>query len=151
MTLLNYTTEIDPEKSIAEIQKTLAAHGANAILAEYENGNVSAISFRITVDGKVIGFRLPSDWRPVLKVLEQQKERLRRAGQRKHENIRVNETQARRVAWRIVKDWVEAQMAIIELQMASLDQVFLPYAMTPSGRTLYEVAKTSNLLSAPND
>src|SRR5204863_1770450 len=137
----NYTTVIDPEKSIAEIQQILVEHGAAAILAEYENGNVVAISFHIPVDGKPIAFRLPSDWRPVLKVLGQQKEKQRRSGKRS--KIQANEDQARRVAWRIVKDWVEAQLAIIELQMATLDQVFLPYALTKDGRTIYEAVKAS--------
>ncbi len=45
--------------------------------------------------------------------------------------------QAARVAWRIIKDWVEAQIAIIDAGMATVTQVFLPYAQTPEG-TVYE-------------
>src|SRR4051794_9930634 len=111
MPILNYTTEIDADRSIAEIQKILAAHGATAILAEYDpEGQITALSFRKDVNGQSIAFRLPTDWRPVLKVLELQKEKLRRAGSRRASDIRVNDQQARRVAWRIMKDWVEAQM-----------------------------------------
>ena len=80
----------------------------------------------------------------------QQKAKLRRSGSRRASDIRVNEDQARRVAWRIVRDWVEAQMAIVELEMAKVDQVFLPYARTPNGQTLYEHVRASNLLSAPH-
>ena len=55
--------------------------------------------------------------------------------------------QAKRVAWRIVKDWVEAQLAIIETQMVKPEQVFLPYAITQTGETLYEtVISNSHLL-----
>jgi len=46
--------------------------------------------------------------------------------------------QARRVAWRIVKNWIEAQMALIEAGQASLIQVFLPYAVTQDGPTMFE-------------
>ncbi len=147
MPILNYTTGIEVQKTIAEIQETLVTHGASAIRADYDNGQVVAVSFQVVLDGKQIAFRLPSDWRPVLKVLEMQKEKLRRAGRRS--KMQANEDQARRVAWRILKDWVEAQMALVEIRMASMDQVFLPYALTRDGRTMYEHVQTTNLLSAP--
>lgn len=150
MPLLNYTTGIEASASIAEIQKILAMHGASAILAEYDDqGQIHALSFRIDMNGQPIHFKLPSDWHPVLKVLETQKEKLRRAGSRRAGDIRANEAQARRVAWRIIKDWVEAQMAIIEMKMVEMDQVFLPYAVAPNGKTFYEHVKASNLLAAP--
>lgn len=47
--------------------------------------------------------------------------------------------QAERVAWRIVKDWVEAQLAIIRTEMVTLDQVMLPYMRSGSGETMYEL------------
>jgi hypothetical protein len=46
--------------------------------------------------------------------------------------------QALRVSWRILKDWVEAQIAIVETKMVQIEQVFLPYAIMPDGRMLYE-------------
>jgi hypothetical protein len=49
-----------------------------------------------------------------------------------------NRAQAVRTAWRIVKDWVEAQMALVETQMVTTQQVFLPYAIMKDGRTLTE-------------
>ena len=54
--------------------------------------------------------------------------------------------QAARVAWRILKDWVEAQMAVIDAGMATLPQVFLPYAQTDTGETVYERFESGNLL-----
>jgi len=47
--------------------------------------------------------------------------------------------QAERVAWRIMKDWLEAQLAIIATEMVTLDQVFLPYMQGDDGRTVYEL------------
>ena len=44
-----------------------------------------------------------------------------------------------RVAWRILKDWVAAQLAIVETEMVSLDEVMLPYLRSDDGRTLYEL------------
>jgi hypothetical protein len=43
-----------------------------------------------------------------------------------------------RVAWRIVKDWPEAQLAVIRAGLVDLEQVFLPYAQDAHGNTLYE-------------
>jgi hypothetical protein len=49
--------------------------------------------------------------------------------------------QAVRTAWRIVKDWVEAQMALVETQMVTTAEVFLPYAVMKDGRTLAQHAQ----------
>ena len=51
------------------------------------------------------------------------------------------EAQAKRVAWRIVKDWVEAQMALLDTTMMSLDQIFLPYMLLTPEQTVYERVK----------
>lgn len=52
--------------------------------------------------------------------------------------------QAEWVAWRILKDWVAAQMALIESGQAQAAQVFLPYATEQSGRTIYELFVENN-------
>jgi hypothetical protein len=131
MPLLNYTTKIDADKTAQEIARCLSMHGAQAVLTEYDekDGYVTAISFKITMDGKPLGFRLPCDWKPVLEILKNDP---------KVPQHMVDRVQAVRVAWRIVKDWVEAQMALVETRMVTTDQVFLPYAVTKSGKTLYE-------------
>jgi hypothetical protein len=49
--------------------------------------------------------------------------------------------QATRVAWRILKDWIEAQLALIQTGMVSVEQVFLPFAQSSSGKTLCEVLR----------
>ena len=138
MPLLNYTTSVSADKSIAAIQKALAKAGASAILHEYDqNGNIMALSFRITFDKKDISFRLPTDWRAVQKRLE---------AQHVEPRYRTQE-HALRVAWRITKDWVEAQLAVIETQMVTTAQVFLPYAVTANGQTLYEyIGQNTQLL-----
>ena len=45
------------------------------------------------------------------------------------------------MAWRIVKAWLGAQLALIRAGLASLDQIFLPFAQDVSGATLYERIK----------
>lgn len=131
MALLNYTTKIDADKTASEIAKCLSMHGAMAVMTEYDqkDGYVTSISFQIMLDGQRIAFRLPCDWKPVLVILQ---------NDRKVPRPLQTREQAVRVAWRIVKDWTEAQMALVETKMQSTMQVFLPYAMTRNGRTLGE-------------
>ncbi len=94
MPLLNFTTEVPADRTISEIQKCLAAHGARSILSEYDdNGYIVAVSFQILVGQQLISFRLPSDWRPVLQILERDPKVRRR--------VRPSQEQALRVSWRI--------------------------------------------------
>jgi len=117
MPLLNYTTRIPTEKTVGEIQSTLARHGAKAIIVEYDDDRLlKAISFRIASRYGDLDYRLPVDPERVLVVLERQ-EVDRRFRCREH---------AIRVAWRIIKDWVEAQVALLTTEMADMEQLFLP-------------------------
>lgn len=138
MPLLNYTTSIAPQKTVMEIQSLLAKAGASKILADYDtDGNVIALSFMLTNNGQDMSFKLPTAWQPVL-------ETLRRQNVPRH--LQTPE-QALRVAWRITKDWVAAQLAIIETNMVTTAQVFLPYAITKDGSTVYEyIANNQTLL-----
>ena len=138
MSLLNYTTGISVNKTLAEITNELVTHGATAVMTEYDDqGYIIALNFKVLVNGQSVAFRLPSDWRPVLKILESDK---------KVAKGRKTQDQALRVAWRIILAWVKAQMAIIETNMVTTDQVFLPYAITNNGKTVYEEVQNKRLL-----
>lgn len=154
MGLLNYTTKIDADKTASEIAKCLSMHGASAVLTEYdkERGTVTAISFKITLNENQMGFRLPCDWKPVYAIITKGKKNPHWNEEKKRKWVSDWESQAVRTSWRIVKDWVEAQMALIETQMATTAQVFLPYAVMKDGRTLSEhVGENPNLLlGSPN-
>ena len=52
-----------------------------------------------------------------------------------------DQTQAVRVAWRIIKDWVEAQMALVDTSMVKTEEVFLPYMMVKGDKTLAETMR----------
>lgn len=137
MALLNYTTGQDADKTAGEIANMLRKAGARAVLTEYDESGeyVSSLSFKMDIDGRDVGFKLPCDWRPVQRVLEQQKLRNKR--------IDARPTQSVRVAWKIVKDWVEAQLAIIETQMVRTEDVFLPYMLVGQNETLAERMHTN--------
>jgi hypothetical protein len=139
MPLLNYTTQIDAFKTISEISQLLAKAGASAVMHDYDdNGNIVALSFKIKLNENEIAFRLPTDWRPVLRVLENDRNVTPK--------LKTQE-QALRVAWRITLRWIEAQVAFIETMMVTTAQVFLPYAVTANGQSLYEyIGQNTGLL-----
>lgn len=143
MGLLNYTTKIDPDKTAQEIARCLSMHGAQAVLTEYDEktNTVSAISFKIKNGEQTMGFRLPCDWKPVYTIITKGKKFT--WGQRGDKQKSDWELQAVRTAWRIVKDWVEAQMALVETNMVTTPQVFLPYLQMRDGRTLSETVATN--------
>jgi hypothetical protein len=131
-------------------------HGAQAVLTEYDpdGAYVSSLSFKIAVNGQPMSFRLPCDWRPVLAILTKGKRQPPKYDERRYAAWETqHREQAVRTAWRIVKDWVEAQMALVETQMISTQDVFLPYAVIGDGRTLAERVRESPqfLLSAGGD
>ena len=133
MPLLNYTTTISTEKTSSEIQKKLAKAKAQAVLCEYDgNAVMKAMSFRIETTHGMIFFRLPANTHGVLKILK---------ADDKVPNRLKNEEQAARVAWRILKDWVEAQLAIVDAELADMAEVFLPYAQGHDGQTIYQTIK----------
>lgn len=140
MPIKNYTTKVPANRSIQEIQDSLVKHGASGVLLEYEKGTgrIEALKFKIEIKGETIPFRLPTGWRQFQKVLRQQQPRERKW---------LDEDACYRVAWRVLRDWVMSQMALIETEMVKTEQVFLPYAITQDGvSTLYERVLNSNLL-----
>ncbi len=137
MAILNYTTSIDCEKSILEIQKCLVKHGAHKIVTDYKDKRPFAVTFCLTVNGNVIGFSLPANYSGVLRAMK---------SDRKVPRSKCTDEQAQKVAWRIIKDWVESQMAIVEAQLCEMAEVFLPYAITKSGNTLYKELQNNGML-----
>jgi len=119
MAILNYTTSIDAGKTAGEVQNILAKAGAKSVAIDYADGNPSALTFTIIFCEQPVHFRLPCNAEGVLKALSKYKSGVPYSKQ--------NIQQARRVAWRIIKDWTEAQLAIVESQQAQMAEVFMPY------------------------
>lgn len=138
--LKNYTTKIDPMRTAAEIDYILASNGATAIQKDITNGQITALRFTVQTSLGLIPIQLPVNVEAVQQILKKMREQKVRA------NIDYSQEQAARVAWRCLKSWVEAQMALIQIGMATMDQVFLPYVLNGDGKTLYEVARDSKFL-----
>lgn len=127
MAIKNYTTTIDVYKSLGEIQGALASHGARKIMVDYDGaGQPTGVMFGIETPVGPRSFWLPANVDGVRAVFDNQK-------------VKVQPGQAERTAWRNVRDWIMAQMAIIEAGQVKIDEVFLPYLTDGKGRTLYQL------------
>ena len=144
MAIKNFTTDVPVNRTVSEIHLMLADHGAKRILFDYgDDGKVNAISFTISTPYGEQAIKLPANAERVRAVLHEQKNSTKN---RSRTPIDDSQYKAVRVAWRIVKDWLAAQLAILETEMVTVQQVFLPYFINNKGETLYEVYASGNLL-----
>ncbi len=133
MPILNYTTKVPASQTVLEIQNKLAHKNARRISVEYDNEhNPTSIDFEILVCEQPVRFRLPCNVDGVQRAMK----RDRAAG-------RDDRNRVRRVAWRIVKNWVDAQLAMIEANQVEMAEVFLPYAIDNRGETMFALFKES--------
>ncbi len=133
MAIKNYTSGVDVFTSLGEIQGALAGHGARQIMVEYdEKGRPTGVTFSVDTPAGRRGFMLPANIEGVLLVFKKQ-------------NLGNNYEQAERTGWRNLRDWVMAQMAIIEAGMVNVEEVFLPYLTDGRGNTLYKLYATGGL------
>ena len=139
-TIFMETTRIEPSQTVGEIQKLLGEYGASAIRTDYDNGEVIAVSFTVAINGDQIPFRLPCRWEAIKTIFESR--RKRRYGRGRPAGDLT--AQAKRVAWRQILRWVEAQLALTETRMAKLHEVFMPYLIVDKGQTIFERLESQN-------
>ena len=131
MAILNYTTTVEAFKTVAEIEHVLVKHGAKSIMKNYDGETITGLSFLIDTGAQQIPVRLPVKIDECLVILMEEKKNGTK-------NIKATREQAERVAWRILKDWIEAQMALLDVHMVRFEEIFLPYIETCNGKTVYE-------------
>lgn len=137
MPLLNYTTSVPAVRTIAQITEILARSGARQVLTEYgPSGIATGIAFAVETPGGLQQYHLPVDVAAIAAVMK---------GDRNISPRFRTPEQAERVGWRITKDWLEAQLAIIATRMVTFDQVMLPYMNAGGGRTVYELYRDQQL------
>ena len=135
--LKNYTSTVPASRSIMNIEKCLITHGATDIAKTYEGGQTKGIKFAIMIDGKSMVFALPARIENCQRVLEGMT-----TSRTRPETLAKIPDQASRTAWKIVLDWIEIQMAMIDLAQIEMLEVFLPYVfIAEKNCTVFELAK----------
>ena len=155
MFLKNYTSEVPVSQTIYRIEHVLIKCGVTGIMKEYTgtNGEIAAITFQIESPGGKITIRLPADKQKALEALwldYVDGDKLNAKGDavddlhsRKKKKRTAFVEQAERTAWKIVQDWVEVQMSMIQMKQADTLQVFLPYVFDGK-RTYYQALQEAN-------
>ena len=124
--LKNYSARLTT-KPLDTIQEQLSYH-ASSVQFHYKDGQAIALNFSMMINGNEVSFRLPARVRMV---------EIRLYG----EKTRLNETQKKQAyvtAWANIRDWVSAQIALIETGMVKAEEVFLPYLLNDQKLTLFE-------------
>jgi len=139
----NFSTSISVEKTIAEIEKMLSKYGATKIMKEYDtDGNPSKLIFAIMTEYGEMPVKLPVNVDKILEVFKYQVSN--KLLPRKYWGGEWTNEQAHRVGWRIIKDWLDAQLALLQIQMVKVQEIFLPYAYdSKSGQTLFQKMEES--------
>jgi len=143
MGLLNYTTRKEAEETAKEIEIKLLEHSVENLKFDFGK-DMAIIEFSKNVQLKskteTVSYKIIAKINPVFEVLKKQK----RSGEIK---IDITYTQAKRVAWRIVKRWIDAQLAFVETGMLRFDEVFLSYKLDEdTGLTLIEEYQSNQLM-----
>jgi hypothetical protein len=140
----NYTSSVPVERTISRIEYALANAGARNIIKDYANGELTALSFTLCLPGsaKMVPIRLPANAEAVEKVLLSEVKRPRT------ETLERIRQQSLRTAWKLMQDWVEVQISLIELQGVEALQVFLPY-IWDGRRTYYAALKDGGFKMLP--
>lgn len=146
MSLYMETTKISAERTAGEIQQLLAQSGASQIVTEYDRQTreITALRWTMEIYGQTIPFAMPARVEPVYEVL------LRRISPR-NRNRKEDQVidQAKRVAWRQLLRWVQAQLAMIETGMVRPEEVFMPYISISTGKTLYQQLAETKFKALP--
>lgn len=143
MPLLNYTTTVTVDRTVSQVQAKLAQAGARQIMTTYgEGGTPIGIAFAIETPHGLRNYNLPVQSAMVEKALRADRDVPNRYKTPEH---------AARVAWRIIKDWLEAQLAIVETGMVFFDEVMLPYMQGEDGRTVYQLYLAQQLALGPGE
>lgn len=133
MALKNYTSE--GRGTFEKIQRVLSSHGANRIMYDYgPEGQLTAITFGLDLNGQPMGFRLPALTENVVQIMYGGEDRWGR----QKKITQAQRDQAYKTAWANIRDWIDAQMALIDTRQVKLEQVFLPYLIMKDNKTLFE-------------
>jgi len=138
MAVRNYTTQISIEKTVMEIESILIKFGAQGIYKEYKGSVLYGIMFYLLKDGKKIPFKIPMPMEKtrtiVMKAVNEGKL------PKKYLSEPLRTEQGGRVAWRIIKDWIDSQLSLLEMEFAEATEILLPYAFNVvENKTMYQL------------
>ncbi len=123
-------TSVSPERSLAEIQKTLRRYGADRF-AFYDSRTQISIAFELRGRRVRLSLALPDT--PSSFTATGKKRTPTQAQSALEQEIRRR--------WRALALTIKAKLEAVESGIETLDQAFMPYLLLPDGQTLSEYLK----------
>jgi hypothetical protein len=133
-TIKNYTSAVPVERTIASIEQELVKIGVTQIVKSYDSeGLPMGIIFSIQIPTVgFFNFKIPAR-------VEAAHDLLKTIPMYKKKNKEWLKAQSRRTAWKIVLEWVAAQVAMVQLNNIDAMQMFLQFSYNPKTQeTLYD-------------
>jgi hypothetical protein len=130
---------------VLEIERMLTKFGAKRILKEYNhNQQLIGLTFTVETPNGEMPIKLPAKVDKIEQVFKVQVSR--GLLPRKYWGSDWAKEQAIRTAWRTIKDWIDAQFALISIEMVKVEEIFLPYTYSARlGQTLFEAIENRNI------
>lgn len=124
----NYTSTVPASRSVQHIKEQLVKAGAVKMIEDYDKatGSLTGLYFVLELkDGRQVPFKIPAQVDAVRAHLTTPFS----AGRRRVSIAtgKKIKAQAERTAWKILSDWVDIQLTLIELQQVDPLEVFLAY------------------------
>jgi len=128
-----YTTTIDAKRTAGECVALLTDAGADHVSLSMRERQPVGIGFTLDTTAGKRHFELPVNVKGVHAMLM----RADRAGEfaslRKGPWV-TSEQHALDVAWRVVRDWLDAQLALIAAELVTISEAFTAYRVIESGQ-----------------
>jgi hypothetical protein len=139
----NYTTSVAAMQTASECLALLVKHDARQVSIDLDGGEPTGLSFIMATRWGPRQFVLPVNVSGTQKKLRQECDKPSSYVQPRH----TTPEHARRVAWRVMKDWLDAQLAITAAGLAELTEIMLPWMRVDSGHTIWQAYQEHELKS----
>ena len=144
--LKNYASSASEDAIFGAIRATLGAHGARRVIFEYDGtGRAASIEFMVMLGDMPYTFKLPARFKAAEPLVAEAR---RSAGKAASPGERLRD-QAYRSVWATLRDWIDAQMTLIDIGATRMEEVFLPYLVVAPGKTLFEEFAEQRALPLP--
>lgn len=142
---LNYSTIIPAARTAQECVGMLMDHGAKRAGLVMEARKPAGVEFQIETRWGLRHYAVPV-------TVDATQAALVKAVKEGRVTNRVNLTSrehALDVAWRVLRDWLEVQIAMIEAGLADLERVMLSWQLVAPGKDLFEALDEQQGLMLP--
>ena len=138
VSIKNHTSTVPAVRSVQHIKEQLVKAGAIKIIEDYDrSGSLTGLYFVLQLkDGTQVPFRIPAQIEAI--------RRRFRTGHKLTSEEKIK-AQAERTAWKILSDWVDIQLTLIELEQVDPLEVFLAYVYDQhKNQTFFEKIKNND-------